>query len=67
MSLNEIAGVVTVSARKLTATKSKQCQQLAPRKQKPDGTALILLSSSHMIFVLRNSWSFTTGPCVKDL
>jgi hypothetical protein len=32
-------------ARKLTAIKLKQCQQLEPQKHKPDGTALILLSS----------------------
>jgi hypothetical protein len=54
MGFSEIAGVVTVSARKLTATKLKQCQQLATQKHRPDGTALILLSSHFMICVLRN-------------
>jgi hypothetical protein len=48
-------------ARKLTAIKLKQCQQLEPQKHKPDGIALILLSLSRSIRVLRDSRSFTCG------
>ena len=60
--LQLIAGVVTVSAEKLTANKLKRCQQLALRKHKTDGNALILLSSPSLICVLSNSRTFTNGP-----
>ena len=43
MGFSEIAGVVTVAAEKLTAPKLKQCQCLATRIHRPDGTAFILL------------------------
>lgn len=59
MAFSEIAGVVTVWAAKLTATKLKQCQQLATQKHKPDGTAFILLSLLLMISMLSNSRKFT--------
>jgi hypothetical protein len=39
---SETAGVMTVSTKKLTANKTKQCPQLATQKHKPDGTAFIL-------------------------
>jgi hypothetical protein len=53
--------MMTVSAEKLTPNKQKQCQQLAPRKHKPDGKALILLSSPLPIRVLNISRTFTYG------
>jgi hypothetical protein len=59
MGFSEIAGVVTVSAKKLTAFKLKQSQRLASHQHQTDGKALILLSLPLMIRMLSNSRKFT--------
>jgi hypothetical protein len=61
MGFSEIAGVVTVSAKKLTAFKQKQSQRLASHQHQTDGKALILLSSPLLICVLSNSRKFTVA------
>jgi hypothetical protein len=66
IGFRDIAGMMTVSAEKLTANKQKECQQLAPRKHKPDGTAFILLSSPLLICVLSNSRKFISGLNMQE-
>jgi hypothetical protein len=60
IGFRDVAGMMTVSAEKLKANKQKQCQQLAPRKHKPDGTALILLSLNFRKPIHQTAQDFTS-------
>jgi hypothetical protein len=60
IGFENIAGVMAVSAEKLTAKELKQCQRLAFQNHRPDGKAFILLSSSSSIRVLNTTRKFTS-------